>query len=345
MILSILQAHFKRIMWIVLIFIDIISYLGIYVLRTYIPKYRCEMKATAAITREIGELKSPLVTSYQLGKIIFEIYKTRRYRGEKIQNLRKETPQRTDYTRYVRELETLGVLQNQADALHREIFAVMGQEQPSAMEAICQANPFCYISHMSAMSHHGLTDRLPKIIFLSTPTPRVWAQMARNKMQKDIGDFFAEYQESGFPTLMRLQLPKIFGQTISSYTSEHYDAGAYVSIQGKSLRVASIGRTFLDMLREPELCGSIHHVLNVYKQYAERYLRLILDEVERHGSKIDKVRAGFILGEYLKLSSPIIESWHQYAQRGGSRKLVASAEYSPHFSEKWCLSINVDMPE
>jgi len=105
--------------------------------------------------------------------------------------------------------------------------------------------------------------------------------------------------------------------------------------------VATRGRTFLDMLRDPQLCGGLSHVLQVYKEHAPQSLRLILDEVDQHGKPIDKVRAGWILESVCHIHDPRIDAWTVFAQRGGSRKLDASAEYSPEFSERWALSINV----
>jgi predicted transcriptional regulator of viral defense system len=118
-----------------------------------------------------------------------------------------------------------------------------------------------------------------------------------------------------------------------------------VTVQGKPRRVATIGRTFLDMLREPDLCGGIYHVLDIFAEQAPRYLRLIVDEIDRHGTKIDKVRAGYVLAERLNLTHPAFAVWQTCAQRGGSRKLDAQADYSPRFSETWCLSINIDETE
>jgi len=95
------------------------------------------------------------------------------------------------------------------------------------------------------------------------------------------------------------------------------------------------------MLREPKLCGGIRHVLDIYESNAKRFSQLIIDEVDRHGAPIDKVRVGFVLEEVCQLSSPVLNQWAVHAQRGGSRKLDADAEYSPDYSEKWKLSINV----
>ena len=84
------------------------------------------------------------------------------------------------------------------------------------------------------------------------------------------------------------------------------------------------------------------HIIDVYKENASIYLKTIVEEIERHGGPIDKVRAGYILDEVCELSDPKINGWLQYVQRGGSRKLVANASYSPIFSEKWCISLNLE---
>jgi predicted transcriptional regulator of viral defense system len=97
------------------------------------------------------------------------------------------------------------------------------------------------------------------------------------------------------------------------------------------------------MVRKPELCGGIYNVLDAYMEYAKRYLNLILDEINRNGNKIEKVRAGYILEERCDIkNNPIIESWKTFAQRGGSRKLDPDSEYDPEYSETWCLSINIE---
>ena len=113
------------------------------------------------------------------------------------------------------------------------------------------------------------------------------------------------------------------------------------------LRVSSIGRTFLDMLRRPDLCGGIHNCLDVFQQHGPQYLKLIIDEITQHGNSIEKVRAGYILEEYCNIKNHVLdnalEEWVKHAQRGGSRKLDPNNEYWPFFSEKWCLSINTEL--
>lgn len=299
------------------------------------------MKIHTALALQIGRLNQPVITSYDMGLIIFRLYQKRSFKGEKL-IIRRAYPERRDYNRLLKALLASGVLQAQKSLPSPEVFTVLGKEQSPPSEIACCVDPFAYISHMSAMEWHGFTDKIPKILFVSSPSPPNWKRFALEKMQKDLEEIenLVVYRNSGLPQLRRLRLSKIGRETVHRHSSEH--PGAYVSIKDRPLRVATIGRTFLDMIREPDLCGGIYHVLDVYQQHAERYLQLIVDEIDRHGTKIEKVRGGYILEERLHLHHDLISEWENFVQRGGSRKLYAHNEYSPRFSKKWCLSLNIE---
>lgn len=300
------------------------------------------MEIRTALALEIGRLNQPVVTGYHLGRMVFQLYQAKTYKGEKLSHIRKDYPDRQDYHRLVEKLLRAGVLQERKPALNPEVFMVLGTGRPLSGEVACCVDPFAYISHMSAMEWHGLTDRIPKILFISSPAPPNWKRFAVEKMQKDLGsrESYAAYRDSNLPLLRRLSLTKIGRETVHRHASLH--PGAFTIIRDRSLRVATIGRTFLDMIREPDLCGGMHHVLNVYQEHAGQYIQLVVDDIDRHGTKIEKVRAGYILEERLGLSHEAISKWEKFAQRGGSRKLYARNEYSPRFSEKWRLSLNIE---
>ena len=301
------------------------------------------MKIEAAVALEIGALNQSIITSYQLGRIIFALYQAKNCQGKPIAYLREEsTPTRARYRKILQSLESSGVLSNSSTAKHPEIFSVLSQNTATADEISCLIDPFCYVSHLSAMEYHGLTDRFSKVLFLSGADPAQWKQLATERMEKDLGVAYKKYTETALPTLKKFSLKKIAKKTISLYATKHYDAGAYIRVQGQALKVSSIGRTFLDMIRQPSLCGGIYHVLEAYSDNADRYLRLILDEVQQHGTIIDKIRVGYILDERIGLEHPTIATWVKNAQRGGSRKLVAENPYAPTYSEKWGLSINIE---
>lgn len=299
------------------------------------------MKIASAISLEIAQLKLPAITGYQIGRIVFRLYSEKKCKGKPITNIKKDAPNRDDYSRYVKELTSSGLI-NTDLVSHNEIYGVLSQSPPVPEELACCIDPFTYVSHLSAMEYHGLTDRFPKVLFLTSPRADEWSRLARKQMEKDLEGKLDDYLQTGLPKLKRIQIDKIAKKSISTYTSIKYTPGAYLSLKGQCLKVSSIGRTFYDMLKNPALCGGIYHVLDVYEEYAKKYLRLIVDEFDRHGNAIDQVRGGYVLSERLGLTEPRFKQWKENVQRGGSRKLVADEPYKPIFSENWCLSLNIE---
>lgn len=292
-----------------------------------------------AIILSLGEHNQPVASKYQLGLLIFHLFLNANYRGQQIENLQQKYPDLPAFNHQLKELLDLGII-TPTPRLHSSIFNILGKESNSPGEIACSIDPFAYISHLSAMEYHGITDRLPKMLFLSSPEQQKWRIFAKERMQKDLKDEFAIYLKNRLPKLSRINFEKIGHTNIHRYSSLHY--GAYKNVKDSPLRVSTIGRTFLDMIRAPELCGGIYHVIEVYQEHATPYLNLIIDEVDRHGKSIDKVRAGFILEEKCKIqNNPTIETWISYVQRGGSRKLDSTQEYSPNYSDRWGLSLNI----
>ena len=166
-----------------------------------------------------------------------------------------------------------------------------------------------------------------------------WRSAAQDKMRKDLGDQLSLYTENGLPSLHRIQLERVQGMAVSYVRSSTH--GGYRLAKEGTLRVATLGRTFLDMLRRPELCGGMSHVLEVYESRGREHAMLIINELEQRGAPIDRVRAGYILEERCGVTDPRLDAWVADAQRGGSRKLDPQSEYTPRFSERWQLSINV----
>jgi predicted transcriptional regulator of viral defense system len=157
-------------------------------------------------------------------------------------------------------------------------------------------------------------------------------------MRKDFGDQLNLYKEQELPPLRRIQLERTQGLTIS-YVRTSSQGGYRLANEG-TLRVATLGKTFLDMLRRPDLCGGISHVLEIYESRGREHASLIINEFEQRGAPIDRVRAGYILEERCGVTDPRLDAWIADAQRGGSRKLDPKGEYAPRFSERWQLSIN-----
>ncbi|MFZ6743520.1 type IV toxin-antitoxin system AbiEi family antitoxin domain-containing protein [Undibacterium sp. JH2W] len=289
----------------------------------------------------LKEHRSPVVSLYDLSVAALRLYARKEYAGDKIKNIRAEAPRRDNIVKFRNSMMENGILEARND-FPRNCFLLTASPFKDPFDLACGLDSFCYISHLSAMSYHGLTDRFPKRLFLTTPTTPIWKERAEAKMVKDLGENYELFKNLAFPVLNRHSFDNFNKSNVNYLVTKLADQGAYISPSDRPIRVSSIGRTFLDMLRKSELCGGMNHVIDVFTEQAKTYLPLIISEIDRHGEKIEKVRAGYILEERCNIiGNPKIESWIQFAQRGGSRVLDPSAPYWSTFSEKWCLSINV----
>jgi predicted transcriptional regulator of viral defense system len=295
------------------------------------------MKMIKALALSLGETNKPVITKYQLGVVVFGLYRQKRYKGEPV-SLQKDVAEAADFQKYLKQLLEDGVLAPHRD-LPNGVYSLLGNTKWSAEEAVCAIDPFAYTSHLSAMEYHGITDRVPSKLFMSSPDDKDWKLYAQDKMKRDLQENYEIYRQGNLPLLTRTKIKNIGKKEVKIFHSKHY--GAYKKAHERDIRVATIGRTFLDMLRNPDLCGGINHVLETYDRYAETYLKLITNEIDAHGGPIDKVRAGYIIDERLGIKDSIVESWVQYAQRGSSRKLDPAAEFIAVWSDKWLLSLNV----
>ena len=291
-----------------------------------------------ALTRYLlQDLKQPAVLQYQLALIVYRTYKTKSFKGVPVR-VSKDHPLPQDINRVRHALMSKGVLA-EARNMGRNVFLIDRDRRATPGEVICSLDPFAHLSHLSAMAHYGLTERIPKVTFITSPAPERWRDMALQKMQKDLGDDFGEYRSLQLPLLQRVALPSTGQLMTSRYATR--DPGHFKIIADGPLRVSTLGRTYLDMLRKPGLCGGMRHVIEIFQEHASLHMTLIVKEIEAHGTAIEKVRAGYLLETYCNVDRNITEPWLAFAQRGGSRRLDPEAEYLSDHSERWCLSINV----
>ena len=209
-----------------------------------------------------------LLTRYELVKYLVAL---------KVQLSNTSPLRSTQVNTALEKLISTGILK-QIEAL--PIYKLVGHPAPSVQQVTCKLHPFSYLSHLSAMEWHHLTDRIPHSLHIVTCNASEFKQLA-----------------------------------------------------------SKLAAT--DMLKEPEYCGGIAHVLSVFEEHAAHYLSVIIKATERDGKPIDKVRMGYVLEERLGLSHPKIDSWKTLAQRGGSRVLITGQPFSETYSETWSLSINL----
>jgi len=198
------------------------------------------------------------------------------------------------------------------------------------------------VAHLSAMARYGLTDRRPRALHLRAPNRRLAHRFLADAMTEDYGEsVLADLDEDQILRPQAIAHPKMVRQRPLAIFRTSYP-GNSLPIRGTYAQIATIGQTFADMLEEPKACGGMAHVLEVWRAHAELYLEDIIAAVERAPRAIAKVRAGYILGEYLGLSDQRVEAWTRYVQRGSSRRLDPGRPFAPTYSDKWMLSLNVD---
>lgn len=284
------------------------------------------------------EHASSVLTNHQMAVYLFELYRDKEYGGRRVRVL-KPSPDNSDLKRVKEALIKNGIIQAQPE-IASGVFRYLARPNFESEQIICGTDPFAYVSHLSAMVHYGFTDRLPKIIFASTWDAPRWREEARKHMEKQLGNHYLEYLACSLPRLRHIKLKAISKQQVSIYASN--SIGSFVLVRDRDFRVSSIGRTFLDMLRRPDLCNGMSHVLDVFEEHAKRHLTLIINELDQHGSKIECARAGYILEEICGINNDNrIDAWQAHVQRGGSRKLDPLRDYEPDFSDRWSISLNV----
>ncbi|MGQ9369401.1 hypothetical protein [Azospirillum sp. ST 5-10] len=285
--------------------------------------------------------KHPIVARYDVLRTIGQIAWEGGYRGTSVYSLARVASD-SDYRRVVRQLTAEFKLAPDAE-FPSGIYTVNRLPDATAEEACCLVDPFAYVSHFSAMEHYGLTDRIPENLVITRPEERAWRSLAEAVVANDrasLGealDGFTSFRllRHEFPGVVRQRPVKVFTPKV---------VGRSVRLRESHVRMARIDQVFCDTLLAPQLCGGMAHVMEVWRDHARTYLERIVTAVNALDSPIAKVRAGYILSDYLGVSHAIVEGWRAFAQRGGSRRLDPNSDGRPTFSEGWMLSINVDLP-
>ena len=281
------------------------------------------------LKEKLLDLQLPIISHYDFFRLIQSMY----LEGKNL-SLKKNNPTKKDHLRYFRKLSRLGVIKSDSDYGQRLIRVIDVPEQ-SAEEIVCLADPLCYVSHLSAMQIWGFTDRTTFKLMCTRPNRELsrillWQMMEDSEFSLPPKQYFLVY--SKHPSIVR-------GRRIRMIQTRKN--GESISMSDSSARISTIGQTFLDMLQKPNLCGGMPHVLDVFDEFAEKWIDDVVYSVDSSDSSIVKCRAGHIIEERLGIEHEKIEAWKSVAQRGGTRKLDPTKEYSPTFSETWSISLNV----
>ena len=287
-----------------------------------------------ALRMAITDLRKPIISKFEIYYLALGISKSKSYNGQIIRS------QRTVFgfeknSNLIRSLSSLNFIFQDSD--FKSHYRVSTEANGNSDEVCCLVDPFCYLSHLSAMQKYGLTNRIPEIVILTTAESELWKQMKKGLEEKYRADFpneteYFHIKRAVFPATVRKMKIKVV---------ESKFIHPSIQIRDSHARISEIGHTFLDMLANPELCGGMSHVIDVWKENAKTYLNEIIEAIDQSPISIIKCRAGYIINEVLNIQNDSVNNWVKFAQRGGSRVLDPNSPYAPKFSEKWMISINV----
>jgi predicted transcriptional regulator of viral defense system len=292
------------------------------------------MNLNDALEEALLESDVPVITDYEFYRLGARLFAAGTWKDTPLSRL----PSDWDHDRMrnaQRRLRARQAIAPDADFRLGMWRVVQSSRAGSAEEIASIADPFCYVSHLSAMERYGLTDRSPEALHLSTPWRPIWNRMRDERVAADT----LNQPHINAPSLIRFGFKsKVRRRPVIVHETRH--PAVPTTVSGERTRITDVGRTFADMVDMPALCGGIRHVLDVWENHASDWSNEIIAGVDSLDSKIAKVRAGYILSERLGIDNERIQAWEACAQRGGSRKLDPDGAYVAPFSERWMLSIN-----
>ena len=279
-----------------------------------------------ATARKLRSRGSPIVADRELFLIVNELYEDRA-----VPYLRGDTPSLGSFLRVRSLLRSEKVISRDED--YPRHWRVNTVPDLPAEDIVCIADPCTYVSHFSAIQRYGLTNRRATKLHLTQSDSAHWKAWLRENAEP------VDTEKSVPIRAFRPRHPSNVRERPLSLLSTS-DFGRFTQIKNSFSRISTIGQTFLDMLKNSELCGGMPHVVEIFDKFGATYANDIIHAIDATSIAIIKVRAGYLLEERLGIHNETVTAWRRWAQRGGSRRLDPHRPYSPRFSEDWMISLN-----
>jgi len=205
---------------------------------------------------------------------------------------------------------------------------------PAPQEIVLQeANPAAVFSDFTAAAYHNLTNEIPNGIYLTASRGL--------STRLPLGTSPEDWLDIPEP---RRRTPRSIDETpvYWSQTKPEWDFGSAIGYcQGCPIYITDLERTLLDGLRCPGRSGDALEVLRMWKRAVTTVnLDTLIEYVSRFNQTLLRQRVGFLL-EQLGSTHRILDEWATQSVRGSSARLIADRDFSPTFSKRWNLSINV----
>ena len=138
---------------------------------------------------------------------------------------------------------------------------------PKSTYKIAQSvKPSAYLSHYTALQLHGLTEQLPKTIYVNVEQ-RPQPKPAQPPTQERVDAAFRRKQR------MTSNCTKFRGMKVCIINGKHTGRLGTVEIQdenGDTLQITGLERTLIDATVRPGYCGGVHEVLGAFAAARDR---------------------------------------------------------------------------
>ena len=179
------------------------------------------------------------------------------------------------------------------------------------------------VSHWSAMNHHGMTEQIPRDVFVLTTTDT----SVPRKRTSDSADGKSGYPVDG--TVYRFVQVR----------PERYFGVERIWMGDARVWITDLERTLLDGLAMPQHCGGLGEVIHAFGEAVERLdVEKIVGYSQRLGLAVAK-RAGWVL-ERQGCESPQIDELAALPIKG-YRKLDPTGPRRGTYNNRWMLQENL----
>lgn len=177
------------------------------------------------------------------------------------------------------------------------------------------------ISHWSALNYHGLTEQIPRTVFVLTSAKNVPRVRKKNK------DSSNDYIVNGV-TYQFIQIKP-----------EYFFGIEDIWINESKVKITDIERTLLDGLMSPQYCGGFMEVLHILE---ENLTKINIEKLIEYALKLDQAtikRLGYILTT-LGIESTLLKPLH-IAPIKGYRVLDPTGLHIGKYDKHWMIQVNL----
>jgi hypothetical protein len=152
-----------------------------------------------------------------------------------------------------------------------------------AHEVMLAADPFCCLSHSSALAFHGLLDASADLHVVA-PDRATWQERANRVMEAAIGFPPEEANPGELP--FRLTRPVPLGTVRDMPVYRHEMRHPVIWTSKDRIRATAIGETFRDTLDNPAWCGGIDAAIGTWRKHAGEHRDAIIKTISESDEKI-----------------------------------------------------------